>query len=176
MVGNNSNLEIFNRIKETNSNNADEYSNSKTYVKDEYCIYNNTLYKAKQAIDTAEEFTESHWTETTVGTELKSQADSISSLNSSLPESIYRLRSNAVCDSSYSISDLVQDCIDKGTGLYFFQFNADAPDIPAYISGTGICNVYNAQYYTVTLYPFTFGRIYQKYTTGEWAIFSGTTG
>ena len=84
MVGNNSNLEIFNRIKETNSNNADEYSNSKTYVKDEYCIYNNTLYKANQAINTAEEFTESHWTETTVGTELKSQADSISSLNSSL--------------------------------------------------------------------------------------------
>ena len=82
MVGNNSNLEIFNRIKETNSNNADEYSNSKTYVKDEYCIYNNTLYKANQAIDTAEEFTESHWTETTVGTELKSQADSISALNS----------------------------------------------------------------------------------------------
>lgn len=84
MVGNNSNLEIFNRIKETNSNNADEYSNSKTYVKDEYCIYNNTLYKANQAIDTAEEFTESHWTETTVGTELKSQADSISALNSSM--------------------------------------------------------------------------------------------
>lgn len=84
MVGNNSNLEIFNRIKEANSNNADEYSNSKTYVKDEYCIYNNTLYKANQAIDTAEEFTESHWTETTVGTELKSQADSISALNSSL--------------------------------------------------------------------------------------------
>ena len=82
LVGNNSNLEIFNRIKETNSNNADEYSNSKTYVKDEYCIYNNTLYKANQAINTAEEFTESHWTETTVGTELKSQADSISALNS----------------------------------------------------------------------------------------------
>ena len=86
MVGNNSNLEIFNRIKETNSNNADEYSNSKMYVKDEYCIYNNTLYKANQAIDTAEEFTESHWTETTVGTELKSQADSISALNSSYGE------------------------------------------------------------------------------------------
>lgn len=84
MVGNNSNLEIFNRIKETNANFADEYSNSKTYIKDEYCIYNNTLYKANQAIDTAEEFTESHWTETTVGTELKSQADSISALNSSL--------------------------------------------------------------------------------------------
>lgn len=82
MVGNNSNLEIFNRIKETNANSADEYSNSKTYIKDEYCIYNNTLYKANQAIDTAEEFTESHWTETTVGTELKSQADSISALNS----------------------------------------------------------------------------------------------
>ena len=83
MVGNNSNLEIFNRIKETNANSADEYNNTKTYVKEEYCIYNNTLYKANQAIDTAEEFTESHWTETTVGTELKSQADSISALNSS---------------------------------------------------------------------------------------------
>ena len=99
MVGNNSNLEIFNRIKETNSNNADEYSNSKTYVKDEYCIYNNTLYKANQAINTAEEFTESHWTETTVGTELKSQADSISSLNSSYELSnVQRMRFQVTSD------------------------------------------------------------------------------
>ena len=99
-----------------------------------------------------------------------------SSLNSSLPNNIFRLRSIAVCNTAYSISDLVQNCISRGTGLYFFQFNADTPDIPAGISGTGVCNMYNAQYYTVTLYPFVFGRIYQKYTDGEWAIFSGATG
>lgn len=100
MVGNNSNLEIFNRIKETNSNNADEYSNSKTYAKDEYCIYNNTLYKANQAIDTAEEFTESHWTETTVGTELKSQADSISALNSRANWKIVSINKELLLESS----------------------------------------------------------------------------
>lgn len=99
-----------------------------------------------------------------------------SSVNSSLPNNIYRLRSIAVCNTDYSISDLVQDCISRGTGLYFFQFNSDTPDIPANISGTGECKIYNAEYYTVTLYPFTFGRIYQKYTNGEWAIFSGSTG
>ena len=96
-------------------------------------------------------------------------------LNQNLPNNIYSLRSNAVCNSSYSISDLVQDCISKGEGLYFFKFNADTPDIPSPISGTGICNIYNAQYYTVILYPFVFGRIYQKHTTRDWAIFSGTT-
>ena len=135
MVGNNSNLEIFNRIKETNSNNADEYSNSKMYVKDEYCIYNNTLYKANQAIDTAEEFTESHWTETTVGTELKSQADSISSLNSRIRyvedesaigtwvngKTIYRkcVLNNAYVNESASISlpDVDELISVKGSGV-----------------------------------------------------------
>ena len=122
MVGNNSNLEIFNRIKETNSNNADEYSNSKTYVKDEYCIYNNTLYKANQAIDTAEEFTESHWTETTVGTELKSQADSISALNSSYGEnengSYLRLPDGTqICWLSTTVTDQSID-LEYGGGLY----------------------------------------------------------
>ena len=110
MVGNNSNLEIFNRIKETNANSADEYNNTKTYVKDEYCIYNNTLYKANQAIDTAEEFTESHWTETTVGTELKSQADSISALNSRIQLDTIEIsipKGSVITSSAYRVGDLI---------------------------------------------------------------------
>ena len=37
-----------------------EYDNSETYSKGQYCIYNNSLQKANQDIDTAEDFDSSH--------------------------------------------------------------------------------------------------------------------
>lgn len=47
-----------------------EYDATATYDKGDYCIYNNTLYRAKQDIDTAEAFTPAHWDLTTVENEL----------------------------------------------------------------------------------------------------------
>lgn len=50
---------------------SDAYSASKTYVVGDYCIRNNTLYKCKTAITTAEAWNSSHWTATTVAEEIK---------------------------------------------------------------------------------------------------------
>ena len=154
MVGNNSNLEVFSRINETNekietinSNNADEYSNSKTYVKDEYCIYNNTLYKANQAIDTAEEFTESHWTETTVGTELKSQADSISALNSRGVLTALYTSPKKITNTAAQIA-LSHDVSDFRKLIFFFGYsntaNAATPiEIPVELFKAGYTATYS---------------------------------
>lgn len=74
MIGGNTNLEFYKQIDNLNeridTNTADKYSNTKTYLKDEYCIYDDTLYKANQDISTAEEFTVAHWDVTTIAAEL----------------------------------------------------------------------------------------------------------
>ena len=46
---------------------ANPYDGNSTYKKGAICIQNNKLYEANQNIDVAEQFTESHWTETTLG-------------------------------------------------------------------------------------------------------------
>ena len=73
MLGNNSNLEIFNRINETDekidahaNNFADKYNPDLTYVAGDLRIYNNALWRAKQNIDVAEPWTESHWESTNI--------------------------------------------------------------------------------------------------------------
>lgn len=48
-----------------------DYDNTATYQKDDYCMYNNSLYVANQDINTAEEFDSSHWDETSVINELE---------------------------------------------------------------------------------------------------------
>ncbi len=49
---------------------APEYSNESTYALGAYVIYEGVLYKAKAAIETAEEFDATHWDQTTVMAEL----------------------------------------------------------------------------------------------------------
>lgn len=46
---------------------ANPYDGNSPYKKGAICIQNNKLYEANQNIDVAEQFTESHWTETTLG-------------------------------------------------------------------------------------------------------------
>lgn len=46
---------------------ANPYDGNSTYTKGAICIQNNKLYEANQNIDVAEQFTEAHWTETTLG-------------------------------------------------------------------------------------------------------------
>ena len=81
MIGGNANLEFYKQIDNLNeridANTADKYSNTKTYSKDEYCIYNDTLYKANQDISTPEEFTVAHWDVTTVAEELNMLSSSM---------------------------------------------------------------------------------------------------
>ena len=49
---------------------ADAYDATSTYSKDDLCTHEGKLYKANQAISTAEEWDETHWTETTVAGEM----------------------------------------------------------------------------------------------------------
>ena len=51
---------------------APEYSAESTYAEGDLCTYDGKLYKANQGIDTAEEWDETHWTETTVSDEIVS--------------------------------------------------------------------------------------------------------
>ena len=56
---------------------TDAYSASSTYAVNDYCIYENVMYKCITAIETPEAFTPSHWQATSIEGE-------ISELNSSL--------------------------------------------------------------------------------------------
>lgn len=58
---------------------SDKYDSSKTYAVGDYCIYNDTLYKCKTAVTSAEEFDSSKWEATNCGKELVA-------LNSNLSE------------------------------------------------------------------------------------------
>lgn len=70
------NFNIENIFSEISNNYiSDEYSASSTYALDDYCIYNNKLYKCIVAIKTAEEFNNDHWKETTISAELKNKLD-----------------------------------------------------------------------------------------------------
>ena len=49
---------------------SDKYDSSKTYSVGDYCIYDDTLYKCKTAVTSAEEFDSSKWEATNCGKEL----------------------------------------------------------------------------------------------------------
>ena len=50
---------------------SDKYDSSKTYAVGDYCIYNDTLYKCKTAVTSAEEFDSSKWEPTNCGKEFE---------------------------------------------------------------------------------------------------------
>lgn len=54
------------------ANIADEYSNQRTYAVGDLC-YNGSLYRCTTAIDVPENWTQAHWTQTTVAAELASR-------------------------------------------------------------------------------------------------------
>ena len=71
---------------------AEEYSNSQTYDKGDYCIHveNNVpkLYRANQDISTAETWTAAHWDPTDAGSELTTANADIEALNQNLTECV----------------------------------------------------------------------------------------
>ena len=52
---------------------SDAYNPASTYLKGDYCIYNNTLYRCTTEITTAEAWNAAHWTATTVAKEIKNR-------------------------------------------------------------------------------------------------------
>ncbi|MBO6243449.1 MAG: hypothetical protein J6O41_02635, partial [Clostridia bacterium] len=71
----NSNISSLNNTKLNKTIATDVYSNLSTYAVGDYCIYGNTLYKCTTAITTAEEWNSSHWTVTTIATEINSRLE-----------------------------------------------------------------------------------------------------
>ncbi len=59
---------------------SDKYDSSKTYSVGDYCIYNDTLYKCKTAVTSAEEFDSSKWEATNCGKELVALNSNLSNL------------------------------------------------------------------------------------------------
>ena len=68
---------------------ANPYDSNSKYKKGAICIQNNKLYEAKQNIDVAEQFTELHWTETTLGDIVSKNKSDISELTEKLSHSLH---------------------------------------------------------------------------------------
>ena len=137
MLGNNSNLEIFNRINETDekidahaNNFADKYNPDLTYVAGDLRIYNNALWRAKQNIDVAEPWTESHWESTNI-TEVIGSV--YSSLNSSLTPTEIEIETTIDGIHAYRM----------GRQVFVFMENMNRPAWSAGYIATGLPNPIN---------------------------------
>lgn len=65
---------------------TDAYSASSTYAVNDYCIYENVMYKCITAIETPEAFTPSHWQATSIEGELNELNSSLTNIQSILPQ------------------------------------------------------------------------------------------
>jgi hypothetical protein len=63
-----------------------EYNNTSTYAVNDYCIYNNTLYRCITDISTAEDFTPAHWISISVTSDLTEINNTIGDINTVLEE------------------------------------------------------------------------------------------
>ena len=63
---------------------ASEYDNTATYNVNDYCIYNNNLYRCIVDITVAEEFTPAHWELTNIVTDLTTINNTIGDINTVL--------------------------------------------------------------------------------------------
>lgn len=63
---------------------ANPYDENSTYMKGAICIQNNKLYESNKNIDVAEQFTESHWTEITLGDIVSKNKSDIIELNENI--------------------------------------------------------------------------------------------
>ena len=61
-----------------------EYNNTSTYAVNDYCIYNNILYRCITDISTAEDFTPAHWTATNITDDLITVNNTIGDINTVL--------------------------------------------------------------------------------------------
>ena len=86
-----------NGLKRIRNNQADEYSETKTYAVGDYCIYNNTLYKCTKAVSTAGPFTASSWKQTTVASEIDSLYTNLSGKQSTIK--VMQISASAVANS-----------------------------------------------------------------------------
>ena len=62
------------------------YNNTSTYAVNDYCIYNNTLYRCITDISTAEDFTPAHWISISITSDLTEINNTIGDINTVLEE------------------------------------------------------------------------------------------
>ena len=67
---------------------SDVYSAAATYAVDDYCIYNNTLYKCITAINTPEEWDETKWESVKISNEIVKISNELNTINSSLANKV----------------------------------------------------------------------------------------
>ena len=87
-------------------NMADEYSPSSTYSVGDLCIYENTLYKCTTAIETAEEWTVGHWTQTTIADTIDDLSGSVETLTNTTETINENIADSYDSTSTYSVGDL----------------------------------------------------------------------
>ena len=85
---------------------SDKYDSSRTYSVFDYCIYDDTLYKCKTEITSAEEFDSSKWEATNCGKELVA-------LNSNL-DTITHISENGIVTNGYVVAYGSMVCIQMG--------------------------------------------------------------
>lgn len=111
---------------------SDAYDATATYAVGDYCIYNNTLYRCKTAINTGEAFTPAKWDATTVAGEIKNSIRinktkiNNTDLNTILKQGMYILgqgNTNTPDTSSVDWSTLIVATDETDTGAQIFITN-----------------------------------------------------
>lgn len=76
-----------------------------------------------------------------------------------------------------SVDDMVNRIIsENSSGLFFFKYNSGSEGIPNVgESGTMQLELYSADYYSLTAYPFSNSRIYRKGKSTSWGTFYSTS-
>ena len=126
---------------------ADVYSNEKTYAVGDYCIYENVLHKCSTAISSAEEWTAGHWTKTTIANELKSIVVSVATVNNAITElngnfSILTWKGQLAYDLSRFSFPAIVCCQKYPNGLCDVHISCMCE---SYIDGDSIYKIWSAQ-------------------------------
>lgn len=113
---------IMQKVDNVESCIGDKYSNARTYSVNDYCIYNDSLYKCVAAITSSESFDSTKWEVTNIANETKNNSsaiakntDDITSINSDLHKTIYsgqsvRAGNKIICNASeYTVFELFTD-------------------------------------------------------------------
>ena len=110
---------------------SDKYDSSKTYAVGDYCIYNDTLYKCKTAVTSAEEFDSIKWEATNCGKELVA-------LNSNLTVLIPITETGSTTSRAYNFGEVIR----YGNNLYVAAQNI--------AQGTNINDAITVGYFVAT--------------------------
>lgn len=138
---------INNAVNDVAGLNAEEYDPKSTYKKGALRTNNNALWKAKENIDTPEQWTPEHWDSTTIAKELEENRDASKVTYNN--------------ESSGLTAQTVQEAIDENAEA-IGALNSSLTFNTA-ILGVGITAIYNA--YMVTI---IFSAGTSTYNAGEW--------